>query len=227
MPAKRSSAGKPSKKAGSQTRSTTSSTTAATSPGVPAADLQAENRTPAAAQQPGCTVSAEKEQRSGAGAGRQSEHVNTATKNSAPARAALECDPTLTQRELLLNLLLRGASPAAACAQLGLSADDFHLWLADSSFREQLDRSQHLLSRNVAAALYRSAMEGSVSAQTFYLKHLPPPEWPAPAATPSPGGELAQLSDDELLDRCRALGIALPPATLGNGGAPADASQPG
>lgn len=132
-----------------------------------------------------------------------------------------------TQRELLLGLLLRGASPAAACAQLGLSADDFHLWLADDFFREQLERSQHLLSRNVAAALYRSAMEGSVSAQTFYLKHLPPPEWPSTADTPVPADNLDTLPDDELLDRCRSLGLDLPPSPVGGDGPPADAPQPG
>ncbi len=114
----------------------------------------------------------------------------------------------------MLNLLIRGASPALACAQLGLSLDDFHTWLADESFRQQLEQSQQTLSRNVAAALYRSAMEGSVSAQTFYLKHLPPPEWPLTEPAETPDNPLHQLSDDELLERCRAHGIDLPAPTV-------------
>ena len=108
-------------------------------------------------------------------------------------------------RDALLSLLLRGASPASACAQLGLTLAQFDAWLADPDFQARLSRSQYTLSQNVAAALYRSAMEGSVAAQTFYLRHLPPPEWPQPepadSATPS---TLEQLTDDELLERFRA-----------------------
>jgi hypothetical protein len=122
--------------------------------------------------------------------------------------------------------MLRGASPASACAQLGLAVDEFHHWLADSAFRGRLELAQHLLSRNVAAALYRSAMEGSVPAQSFYLKHLPPPEWPASTAA-RPDDNLDLLSDDELSARCRALGIDLPDADVGGGGAPVDPPQPG
>ena len=62
----------------------------------------------------------------------------------------------------------------------------FDVWLADPDFQSRLTRSQQTLSQNVAAALYRSAMEGSVAAQTFYLRHLPPPEWPRRRVTPPP-----------------------------------------
>ena len=45
------------------------------------------------------------------------------------------------------------------------------------AFRKRMDRVPDLLSQNVAASLYQAAMKGSVTAQTFYLKNLPPPEW--------------------------------------------------
>ncbi|MFV0442375.1 MAG: hypothetical protein ACK5Q5_02255 [Planctomycetaceae bacterium] len=120
------------------------------------------------------------------------------------------------RREALITLLLRGASPAAACLQLGLSIDQFQQWVCDAEFRERLLHSQGVLSQNVAAALYRSAMEGSVSAQTFYLRHLPPPEWPRlqeDEVSVSP--DLAKLSDEELLERFRARIVADTTAELG------------
>lgn len=127
---------------------------------------------------------------------------------------------------MLLRLLLRGASPLAACAQLGVEPETFLDWLQGSRFRARLIRALHLLSQNVAAALYRKAMEGSVAAQTFYLRHLPPPEWPQPAASDD-ASPLQQLSDDELADLCRAHGIDLSLASVDGGGAAADAPQPG
>lgn len=48
-----------------------------------------------------------------------------------------------------------------------------------AAFRKRMDRVPDLLSQNVAASLYQAAMKGSVTAQTFYLKNLPPPEWDA------------------------------------------------
>lgn len=50
-----------------------------------------------------------------------------------------------------------------------------------AAFRKRMDRVPDLLSQNVAASLYQAAMKGSVTAQTFYLKNLPPPEWDAEA----------------------------------------------
>ncbi|MFO1005118.1 MAG: hypothetical protein U0929_04095 [Planctomycetaceae bacterium] len=51
-----------------------------------------------------------------------------------------------------------------------------------AAFRKRMDRVPDLLSQNVAASLYQAAMKGSVTAQTFYLKNLPPPEWDAGTA---------------------------------------------
>lgn len=69
----------------------------------------------------------------------------------------------------------------------------------DETFRDRLDQIHNVLSQNVAAALYRSAMEGSVSAQTFFLKNCPPPEWPGEdAARLGVDDGLDELSDEEL-----------------------------
>ncbi|MBT5020251.1 MAG: hypothetical protein HON04_16080 [Planctomicrobium sp.] len=75
-----------------------------------------------------------------------------------------------------ITLLSKGASPAAACSQLGILLAEV-IWTLEQvpEFASMVERVQELLSQNVAAALYRSAMEGSVSAQNNYLKAYPPP----------------------------------------------------
>ncbi|MFG0331861.1 MAG: hypothetical protein ACF8TS_00740 [Maioricimonas sp. JB049] len=114
------------------------------------------------------------------------------------------------EQEEYLQLMLRGASPAAACLQLGLPVGNILRTMErQPEFRERLRQVRELLSQNVAAALYRAAMEGSVSAQSFYLKNQPPPEWPQPDEANSDLDDT--MSNDELLDRCRAAGLAVPP----------------
>ncbi len=69
-----------------------------------------------------------------------------------------------------------------------------------ATFRKRMDRVPDLLSQNVAASLYQAAMKGSVTAQTFYLKNLPPPEWDVEddeAASPE-SGEFENLTVDQL-----------------------------
>ncbi|MFG0295991.1 MAG: hypothetical protein ACF8PG_08810 [Maioricimonas sp. JB045] len=106
--------------------------------------------------------------------------------------------------------MLRGASPAAACLQLGLPVGNVLRTMEQQpEFRERQRQVRELLSQNVAAALYRAAMEGSVSAQSFYLKNQPPPEWPQLDEADSDIDD--RMSNDELLDRCRAAGLAVPP----------------
>jgi len=135
-----------------------------------------------------------------------------------------EFDPP--QQQAYLNLLSRGASPAAACGQLGLSlvtvADVID---RDESFRTLLARVNELLSQNVAAALYRSAMEGSVSAQTFYLKNRPPPEWPEQADHPL-SQPMNELTDDELIAQFRQEAPALLAHLAAEDSQPAGAQAP-
>ena len=88
--------------------------------------------------------------------------------------------PQLTrpQQTEYIRLLTLGASPAAACHKVGVSITAVLVTMDESAaFRKRMDRVPDLLSQNVAASLYQAAMKGSVTAQTFYLKNLPPPEW--------------------------------------------------
>jgi len=85
---------------------------------------------------------------------------------------------TRSQQTEYLRLLTLGASPAAACQKVGVSITAVLVTMDQSAgFRKRMDRVPDLLSQNVAASLYQAAMKGSVTAQTFYLKNLPPPEW--------------------------------------------------
>lgn len=125
--------------------------------------------------------------------------------------ASLVLDPdaeasllTRHQQQVYLNLIAKGASPAGACQQLGISPMSVVLTEEqDECFALFLKRVNELLSQNVAAALYRSAMEGSVAAQTFYLKNLPPPEWPADDHRDAHSDPLDDLNDDDLLAQFR------------------------
>lgn len=118
---------------------------------------------------------------------------------------------TVAQQELYLHVLTLGASPTSACGKIGITAVDVLKTIdLDETFREQVDRVNLLLSQNVAAALYRSAMEGSVSAQTFFLKNKPPPDWQAEEDTELTREYLEELSDEEFVDLCRASGLEPP-----------------
>lgn len=103
-----------------------------------------------------------------------------------------------------MTLLSRGASPAAACTQLGIYLADV-IWTLehDSDFASMVERVQELLSQNVAAALYRSAMEGSVSAQQNYLKSYP---LSGNSATDNSTVDdpLMEMTEEELIDYLKA-----------------------
>ncbi len=110
-----------------------------------------------------------------------------------------------------VDLLLRGASPAAAATRLGVDLYRIVEAIAeDEEFRMRVDAAYDALSQNVAARLYQEAMQGSVTAMTFWLKHRPPPEWPDyQMQTPAPTG-LDALTDEELLRLARLENIAIP-----------------
>lgn len=122
------------------------------------------------------------------------------------------------QREFL-QFLEQGGSPALACRQLGVAYRAFTLTLKqDPDFRRQIDEVNASLGQNVVAALYRSAMEGSVTAQTFWLKHRPPAEWSADEQERTVDQEtLQRMTDEELLERARTMGVD--PADSVGGGA--------
>lgn len=115
--------------------------------------------------------------------------------------------PTLLNEELqysYITLLSRGASPAVACSQLDILLADV-IWTMEheAGFQSMVIRVQEMLSQNVAAALYRSAMEGSVSAQQNYLKAYPPPSC---GATPDDIDAFsdAEISHEEIVTQLRS-----------------------
>lgn len=86
---------------------------------------------------------------------------------------------TRKQQDEYLTLLTKGASAAAACQKLGISITALLVTMEQSpKFRTRATAVSDVLSQNVAAQLYQTAMKGSVTAQTFYLRNQPPPEWP-------------------------------------------------
>lgn len=120
------------------------------------------------------------------------------------------------QQLLVLQLLLRGASPSGACQQIGIPGIAFARTLqVDARFRIHVEEATVTQSYNVSAALYRAAMEGNVSAQVHWLKNCPPPGWQddsRAAAQPITFDQFFdELSDDELIQLARAMGVDLPP----------------
>jgi hypothetical protein len=83
----------------------------------------------------------------------------------------------------------------------------------DGEFRAKVRDIAGVLSGNVMAVLYRTAMEGNVSAQQAWLKLFPPPSFAEPAQDDNPmtfDELLGDLSDDELVELARAVGVSLP-----------------
>jgi len=112
------------------------------------------------------------------------------------------------QQGELLKWVSRGRSPIVACHHLGVSITSFLKTIeCESAFAERVSQAQIALSQNVASQLYRTAMEGNVSAQKCYLEFRPPPEWGSASSTIS---EDEELDPHELAEGYRAAGMAVP-----------------
>ena len=112
------------------------------------------------------------------------------------------------QQAEFLWWISHGASPAMLCNKLGISLTSFvKTAKEDACFAERLQQAQGGLSQNVAARLYRIAMEGSVPAQRFYLELHPPPEWRQATLL---GADVKELEPDELADEYRSAGLDVP-----------------
>ncbi len=134
----------------------------------------------------------------------------------------------MEEQQEILDLVLRGASPAAACLRLNVSFDRLYRTLeADPEFRRRWDELLEMLSQNVAAALYQTALKGNVTAQTFFLRSLPPRDWTAVSSAASPDDDLSQLSDEELERRIRALEPSGTDASGSGTGPSTDVPEPG
>lgn len=106
---------------------------------------------------------------------------------------------TRKQQDEYLTLLTKGASAAAACQKLGISITALLVTMEQSpKFRNRATAVSDVLSQNVAAQLYQTAMKGSVTAQTFYLRNQPPPEWPTEDEETAIPPDLEKLTTAEL-----------------------------
>ncbi len=96
--------------------------------------------------------------------------------------------------------------------QLGLSIDVFlRSVLKDADFHERTIDVTDVLSGNVKAVMYRTAMEGNVSAQQAWLKLFPSRIDNHEPPTPATFDEILEtLSDDQLVELARAMGVDLP-----------------
>ncbi|MBA4032635.1 MAG: hypothetical protein C0478_17345, partial [Planctomyces sp.] len=133
-----------------------------------------------------------------------------------------ETPPLLTpaQQYEFLELLTKGASIFGACEEIGCTQLQYTLTRDhDANFADMLKAIRETQGENVAARLYQTALQGNVTAQQFWLRHQPPAEWREAPTRP----EGSDLSDEDLLDRCREAGLDLPPrfaARLGTPGLP-------
>lgn len=112
------------------------------------------------------------------------------------------------EQQAFLGILVKGASPAVICGELGVEVDRF--WTTchcDDGFLAAVERAYDALSLNVVSALYRAAIKGSVPAQTFWLRQRKPPLWMPPVEDDA--ARLAGMSDAELAEACRAEGVDL------------------
>lgn len=134
--------------------------------------------------------------------------------------------PPLTpeQREQYLLLLVQGASLTFACRKLDVSLlAVMQAMEANEGFREEVERAGEALSSSVAAALYKSAVSGSVTAQMFYLRSRPPSAWLTPLGEGS--DDLDELTDAELFTKCLAEGVPVPAEAQKMPGPAAGAAQ--
>lgn len=107
--------------------------------------------------------------------------------------------------------MLKGASPAAICGELGWPVDRFwHTLATDESFATALQQLFDTLSQNVLTTLYQTAMKGNVAAQQFWLRHRPVAGWMQGTGADSIPNSYEQLNDDQLVDACRQAALNLP-----------------
>jgi len=118
---------------------------------------------------------------------------------------------TFDEQDAVLEQLARGASlPLAARAIDVPLAEVVTAIRRDRELRQAIRLIQRGLSQNVAAALYRAAIEGSVSAQTYWLTHRPPPGWPKKFEKGNDDSRFRHLSDEQLLALARAKDVGIP-----------------
>jgi hypothetical protein len=85
-------------------------------------------------------------------------------------------------RAAVLDVLLRGGSPQAACQRLGLDVAAFCKAAdEDAGFRRRLRHVRELMTHNIVATVYAAAMKGTPAAQALWLRMFPPAGWTDPS----------------------------------------------
>lgn len=119
------------------------------------------------------------------------------------------------EQQAVLDLLAKGWGRVLACRKISVSHQTLLRTLDEcDAFRRQVMTTEQGLDENVQMALYKSALEGSVTAQTLWLKNRRDGAADSPSAPSelAPGdATLENLTDEQLIERAQAVGIELPP----------------
>lgn len=101
------------------------------------------------------------------------------------------------QQSEFVDLVTRGAARATACRTLGISLTAVETAAReDPEFAALLDQAAQIRAQNVEFAMYKSALNGSVTAQRCLLKERPLER--SAATPPKLPTDLTMLSDEEL-----------------------------
>lgn len=120
-----------------------------------------------------------------------------------------------SEKQLILESMFRGGSPAWSCRTLEIPYSRYLRTLEEEdSFHQDVQDAKAALSENITFQLFRSAMEGNVTAQTNFLKLFPPRKWSPPNSDQKSGtdGEdwIENMSDRELFHLAKEMDIHVP-----------------
>ncbi len=119
------------------------------------------------------------------------------------------------EQKIILETMYRGGSPAWVCKDLDLNYSRYLETLnSDEVFRQRISDAKTALSENIAFLLFRTAMEGNVTAQTNYLKLFPPAKWNSNSSVRESDPEseewIEKLTDKELFHLAKEMDIHVP-----------------
>jgi hypothetical protein len=119
------------------------------------------------------------------------------------------------EKKIILETMYRGGSPVWVCKDLGVNFSRYlKSFNEDTNFRELVENAKAALSENIAFQLFKTAMEGNVTAQTNFLKLFPPLSWSSGNQTGGsiPGSDewIDKMSDKELFQLAKEMDIHVP-----------------
>ncbi|HEX6985995.1 MAG TPA: hypothetical protein VF170_11495, partial [Planctomycetaceae bacterium] len=103
-------------------------------------------------------------------------------------------------RAAVIDVLLRGGSPQAACRSLRLDLRAFDRAAdEDAEFRRRLRHARRQMTENVVSVVYQAAVKGTPAAQALWLRTFPPDAYADPSEpepTAEPRDAFQELSED-------------------------------